>query len=144
MTFEEILARDGRLVYRTKGVSMRPMLRQNRDLVVIRVPVSSLRKFDVALYKRGKDYMLHRVIEAKDGYYLIRCDNAYSFEHVPDSAVIGVLSAFPRTGKLYDTTNAGYQRYSGFGTPSSPCGCFVSAAASFWSALPRKWDCCLY
>ena len=36
MTFEDILARDGKLVYKTRGVSMEPMLRQNRDLVVIR------------------------------------------------------------------------------------------------------------
>ena len=34
-TFEEILEKDGKLVYKTKGVSMNPMLYQNRDLVVI-------------------------------------------------------------------------------------------------------------
>ena len=35
LTFENILDRDGILVYKTKGVSMRPLLRQDRDLVVI-------------------------------------------------------------------------------------------------------------
>ena len=35
-TFKEVLARDGVLVYRTRGVSMEPMLRQGRDLVTIR------------------------------------------------------------------------------------------------------------
>ena len=34
-TFEELLLREGRLVYKTKGVSMKPMLYQDRDLVVI-------------------------------------------------------------------------------------------------------------
>ena len=34
-TFEEILSRDGRLIYKTRGVSMQPMLYQNRDLVII-------------------------------------------------------------------------------------------------------------
>ena len=77
-TFEDILARDGRLVYKTRGVSMEPMLRQNRDLVVIRVPGSRLKKYDVALYKRGKDYVLHRVIGVADGHYLIRGDNNYA------------------------------------------------------------------
>ena len=57
MTFEDILARDGKLVYKTRGVSMEPMLRQNRDLVVIRVPSSRLKKYDVALYKRGDNYV---------------------------------------------------------------------------------------
>ena len=43
MIFEEILARDGRLVYRTRGVSMKPMLYQNRDLVCIKVPEGPLK-----------------------------------------------------------------------------------------------------
>ena len=42
MTFEDLLARDGSLVYRTKGVSMEPMLRQDRDLVTIQVPETCL------------------------------------------------------------------------------------------------------
>ena len=41
--FEDILSGDGKLVYRTKGISMEPMLRQNRDLVIIRVPDSRLK-----------------------------------------------------------------------------------------------------
>ena len=46
-TFEDILARDEILVYKTCGVSMEPMLRQNRDLVVIQVPFLRVRRFDV-------------------------------------------------------------------------------------------------
>ena len=110
-TFESILARDGRLVYKIKGVSMEPMLRQERDLVIIRVPSSRLKKYDVALYKRGKSYVLHRVIEVKDGYYLIRGDNTYALEHVPDEAVIGVLAGFTRKGKEHKVTDRGYLAY---------------------------------
>ena len=84
-TFEEVLTRDGKLVYKTKGVSMEPMLRQNRDLVTIEVPVSRLKKYDVALYKRGDRYVLHRVIGVKEGFYLIRGDNTYRLETVPES-----------------------------------------------------------
>ena len=54
VTFEEILAGQKKLVYKTKGVSMLPMLRENQDLVVIAVPKGPLKKYDVALYKRGK------------------------------------------------------------------------------------------
>lgn len=109
--FETLLARDGYFVYRTRGVSMEPMLRQNRDLVTIRVPSSRLKKYDVALYKRGKVYVLHRVISVKDGYYLIRGDNTYALETVPDGAVIGVLDSFQRKGKLTGVENRGYQLY---------------------------------
>ena len=111
MTFEELLNRDGRLVYRTRGTSMEPMLRQNRDLVTIGVPASRLNKYDVALYKRGKVYVLHRVIGVKSDHYLIRGDNTYAIEHVPDSAVIGVLTSFTRKGRDYAVNEPGYQRY---------------------------------
>lgn len=112
--FEDLLFKDGRLVYRTRGVSMEPMLRQNRDLVIIRVPSSRLKKFDVALYKRGKEYVLHRVIEVKDDHYLIRGDNTYAMETVPDTAVIGVLTGFQRKGKQHDVTERGYRFYVRF------------------------------
>ena len=113
-TFEDLLARDGKLVYKTRGVSMEPMLRQDRDLVIIRIPGSRLKKYDVALYKRGKDYVLHRVIEVMPDHYLIRGDNTYAVETVPDEAVIGVLTGFQRKGKQYDVSNRAYQRYVRF------------------------------
>lgn len=114
MTFEELLARDGRLVYRTRGVSMEPMLRQNRDLVNIRVPASRLEKYDVALYRRGRDYVLHRVVGVEPDHYLIRGDNTYAIEHVPDSAVIGVLTGFQRKGRRHEVTEPGYRLYACF------------------------------
>lgn len=110
-TFEDLLEQDGRLVYKTKGSSMRPLLRQNRDLVVIYRPEGRLKKYDVALYRRGPAYVLHRVIEVCDGYYLIRGDNTYALEHVPDEAVIGVLTGFNRKGKYHEVTESGYQLY---------------------------------
>ena len=112
--FEELLARDGVLVYRTRGVSMEPMLRQNRDLVVIRVPASRLKKYDVALYRRGDAYVLHRVIEDRGDHYLIRGDNTYALEKVQDSAVIGVLTGFQRKGKTIDVESRGYRIYVQF------------------------------
>ena len=113
-SFEEILSRDGKLVYRTKGISMEPMLRQNRDLVIIRVPDSRLKKYDVALYRRGRSYILHRVISVCDDHYLIRGDNTYTLETVPDTAVIGVLDGFHRKGRQYRTTDRAYRLYSRF------------------------------
>ena len=111
-TFEEILEKDGKLVYKTKGVSMNPMLYQNRDLVVIEPVQGRLKELDVALYRRGRSYVLHRVIAVNDdGTYLIRGDNTYSDEIVPDSAVLGVLTEFVRDGKQYKVTDEDYLRY---------------------------------
>ena len=110
-TIEQLLERDGVLVYRTKGVSMEPMLRRNRDLVTIRVPSSPLRKYDVALYRRGDDLVLHRVIGRAEGVYLIRGDNTYSVERVPEGNVIGVLTGFRRRNKDYTVRDPGYRLY---------------------------------
>ena len=113
-TFEQLLAQDGRLVYKTKGTSMEPMLRQNRDLVIIEVPASRLKKYDVALYRRGESYVLHRVVDVKEDCYLIRGDNTYALENVPDGAVLGVLSGFVRKGKQHSVDEDGYRRYVRF------------------------------
>lgn len=111
-TLENILRRDGVLVYRTKGVSMEPMLRQDRDLVTVRVPTARLQRYDVALYRRGDAYVLHRVIQVKEGHYLIRGDNTYALETVPDEAVIGVLTGFQRRGHDHEVTEPGYRLYA--------------------------------
>ena len=123
MTFEEILAREGKLVYRTKGTSMEPMLRQNRDLITVEVPSARLARFDVALYKRGDSNVLHRVIRVKDGCYLIRGDNTFSLEEIPFERVFGVLTAFVRKGKHHSVTEKGYRVY-----------------VRFWNAIyPLRW-----
>ena len=136
ISLEDLLARDGKLVYKTRGVSMEPMLRQNRDLVMIRVPAARLRKFDVALYKRGKDYVLHRVIRVKDGCYRIRGDNTFSLETVPDGNVIGVLSAFQRKGKQRDVADRRYRLYVRFWCAIYPLryGCFLLRRAAVLTA----------
>ena len=107
--FEDLLARDGRLVYRTKGTSMEPMLRENRDLVVIETFRGRLKPFDVALYKRDGAYVLHRVIRTEEGCYRIRGDNTFTLETVPDGAVLGVLTSFVRKGKEHRVTDRGYR-----------------------------------
>ncbi len=113
-SFEDILARDGRLVYNIRGVSMRPLLRQDRDLVVIRPTASRLEKNDVALYRRGEKYVLHRVIEVTDDGYLIRGDNTFFLERVPDAAVIGVMTGFNRGGREHGTAERAYGAYVRF------------------------------
>ena len=113
-SFEEYLAEEGKLVYKTRGVSMEPMLRQNRDLVVIEVPDGRLKRYDVAFYRRREAYVLHRVIRVTEDGYRIRGDNTYSIEIVPESDIIGVLTGFCRKGKEYATDNRAYRRYVRF------------------------------
>ena len=93
---------------------MQPMLYQNRDLVIIENFEGRLKPYDVALYKRGRQYVLHRVLSLGDGVYYIRGDNTYSIETVPEVNVLGVLTAFVRNGKQHQVTERGYRFYSRF------------------------------
>ena len=137
-TFEDLLARDGKLVYKTCGVSMEPMLRQDRDLVVIQVPASRLKKFDVALYRRGGNYVLHRVIRVESDHYLIRGDNTYAFESVPDQAVIGVLSSFQRKGRQISAESRGYRLYVRFWNAIYPLRIFSFRFRRFAVRVARR------
>ena len=115
-TFENILKDDGVLVYKTKGVSMRPMLKQDRDIIIIRPkPEGRLQKYDVPLYKRGQNYVLHRIIAVRENDYAILGDNTYQVEYgITDENIIGVLSEFVRKGKKHKVTDTGYKIYSRF------------------------------
>ncbi len=112
---EELLERDGVIVYKTRGVSMRPMLKQNRDLVTVRKFEGRLKKYDVPLYpRRTGGFVLHRIIGVKDDCYIIRGDNTFVKEYVPFSEVIGVLTDFKRKGKDHSVDSAGYKLYARF------------------------------
>ena len=127
-TFEDILAKEGRLVYKTKGTSMLPMLHQNRDIVVIERPEGRLQPFDVALYRRGPQYVLHRVLEVRGSDYVIRGDNTYVLETgITDEDVLGVLKSFVRKGTPHSVTEPGYLRYVRFWCAIYPVrACFVT------------------
>lgn len=108
---EDILSEKGMYVGPTVGVSMLPMLKNRRDTIVVVPKTEKLKPLDVALYKRGKQYVLHRVLQQTETGYIIRGDNCYSDENVPEEAVIGVLREFFRKGKHIYCTDKKYLRY---------------------------------
>lgn len=113
ITIEELIETEGKYVGPTVGVSMLPMLKSGRDSVVIEKKQARLKPLDVALYKRGEKYVLHRVIETREGWYVIRGDNCYADELVPEEAVFGVLTEYFRGEKHIDCkTDEKYLRYA--------------------------------
>lgn len=110
---EEVLRTQGAYVSTTAGFSMFPMLRDRRDTIVVTPVEGRLKKYEVPLYKRGKQYVLHRVIKVlPNGGYHIRGDNCFDTEkNVPESAVIGVLTEFWRDGKKINMNSLSYKLY---------------------------------
>lgn len=112
LKIEEILAEQGVYVGPTVGVSMLPMLKNRRDTIVVKPKTERLKRLDVALYRRGNDYVLHRVLAPIDGGYLIRGDNCYADERIPEEDVFGVLTEFFRKDKHIYCTDKKYLRYA--------------------------------
>ena len=111
-TIEEVLLSHGKYIGPTIGISMLPMLKNRRDTIVVQAKTARLQRLDVALYRRGDAYILHRVLQAIDGGYIIRGDNCYTDEKVPEAAVIGVLTEFFRKGKHFYCTDKKYIKYA--------------------------------
>ncbi len=111
-SFEEELEQNGTLVFPNKGTSMMPLLRENRDLMVIekRGP-ERLRKYDAVLYKRGNSYVMHRILKVRDRDYWIVGDHCRLGESVKDEQILGVLKQVVRDGKVIRTTDLGYRVY---------------------------------
>lgn len=103
-SFEEILEKEGMLVYTNVGTSMLPLLRQGKDLLIIkRKSPNRLKWLDVPLFKRrdGK-YIMHRVMWVCKDTYVMCGDNQWYLERgVQEDQILGVLTAVQRDGKTY-------------------------------------------
>ena len=107
VNFEELLKRDGSFLYTFKGVSMKPLLHQGKDVVIISSIDRPIKKLDIVLYKVGERYVLHRVIKIKKDHYVIRGDNTYSEEFIPKDNVFGILTSYYKNDKLKKVNTKG-------------------------------------
>lgn len=115
-SFEEELDKKGILVYTNKGNSMYPLIRQGKDVLIIKKVNTRLKKMDVPLYKRESgQYVLHRIIKVNENDYVIRGDNTYYNETgIRDDQILGVLSGVIREGKEISVNSLSYKIYSYF------------------------------
>lgn len=111
--FESEIRKNGYLVYKNNGDSMMPLLRENRDLVIIGRVTQPLKKNDAVLFKRESGgYVLHRITKVcRNGTYRIGGDNRCFSEAVPEAWVIGILTAVVRDGKKISVTDEEYIKY---------------------------------
>lgn len=143
MTFEEVLERDGKLVYTNKGISMMPLLREGKDLLVIeKCHPRSLKKYDAVLFVRTdskKNYVLHRILKVnKDGSYWIVGDHCTSGERVEPSQILGKLVQMKRDGKTIEVSNQAYLFYVHLWCDFYPIRFFLLRSKSFIYRIIRK------
>lgn len=110
-SFEEILSKDGYLIYPFKGISMLPLLKEGEDIVRIE-PSNDYQKYDVVLFKRDNNqYVLHRIIEIKKDKYHIKGDNAEVIDIVDKDSILGKMVGYYHHDEYIATSYESYQTY---------------------------------
>lgn len=71
----------GQFVFYPAGISMLPTIKEKEDCVVL-AEAKDLHKYDLILYLRDNGhYVLHRIINIKNGKYTLCGDNQYRYEY---------------------------------------------------------------
>ena len=112
--YKTILSTKGYFVTNIVGTSMFPMLRQGKDTVLLKPIDRTIKKYDVVLFQRdnGK-YVLHRVLKANNGAYIICGDNQYKKEYtIKDHNMIAIMAGFYRKERYVSIDNFWYKLYS--------------------------------
>ena len=138
VSYEEYLDKYGTLTYANVGVSMLPLLRQGRDLfTVTKKGAARCRVGDVALYRRGNEYVLHRIVEVRDDGYVLLGDNCVNREYgVTDGDILGVMTGLVRGGREISADAPGYRLYTRLMLAAEKPRIFCKRAAA---RLHRLW-----
>ena len=102
----ETVNNGGKFRFYPKGISMMPLIRQNKDSVLLE-KCESIEKNDILLYKRAnKMYILHRVVETKNG--LSFCgDNQHVYEYgIKKEDIIAKVCGVYRKEKFIDCNSS--------------------------------------
>lgn len=99
---EELVATGTEVKMQVSGISMTPILHDQKDSVVLSAP-GRLRKYDIVLHRRKNgQYILHRIIKKKGNVLTIAGDFETEKEYpVYTDQVIARVVAFTRNGKDY-------------------------------------------
>lgn len=136
-TIKDELMEKGYLVYTNKGISMLPLLRHDRDLMIIeKKKEGQLKKYDAVLFIRGNgQYVLHRILKVREHDYWIVGDNCTSGEYIKEEQIIGVLTGVIRDGKKISVDDRGYRFYVWLWCYFYPIRFFIIRCG--WFALGR-------
>lgn len=135
---EHLLEEKGYFVSTTVGVSMFPMLRNRRDTIIVSKCSGRLNKYDVPLYKRGNEYILHRIVKVRESDYVIIGDNCIQKEYVKDEQILGVLTGFYRGEKCIDMNGWQYRAYVRIWCGLYPLRCWYKKGRRFLGRVKRK------
>lgn len=112
-SYEQELERSGRILITIKGISMRPLFHSDTDAILVeKRPPEKLGDLDIVLFKRGVQYVLHRIVGKRpDGRYIIAGDNCMDADIVRPEDILGVVITAQRSGKPIKLEGIRYSLY---------------------------------
>lgn len=136
---EDVLKTEGIFVSTTSGKSMYPMLRNRRDTIIVQPVKEPLKKYDVVLYRRGKSYVLHRIIKLLPDGYVICGDNCLEREYgITKEQILGVLTGCYRGEKKLDLNRTSYRAYVRFWCLIYPVRRFLKIIRIYFGKIKSK------
>ena len=98
---EQELAEHGSVRIRVKGISMEPMLRNNKDEVqIIPYDGKELTPKDICLFRYQGKHVLHRFVRRVEGVYYFQGDNVLvRCEKCEQKDIVGVVQTIYRDGQ---------------------------------------------
>jgi hypothetical protein len=108
---ESVVSRDGKFRLYPKGISMRPLLREGKDSVLLE-KCTNIEKNDILLYKRPSgQYVLHRTVSVENN--LVFCgDNQSFYEYgITENDIIAKVCGIYRKEKFYDLKKYNFKLY---------------------------------
>ena len=102
--FEEVLEKDGELIFTNVGYSMYPLIKQREDVLRI-VKTDTYKKGDIVLYKSDIDhYVLHRILKIKKDKVILAGDYNYTKDKpITQEKILGLLTTITKKdGKVID------------------------------------------
>ena len=102
--FEDVLDKDGELIFTNVGYSMYPLIKQREDILRI-VKTDKYKKGDVVLYKSHVDhYVLHRILKIKKDKIILAGDyNYFKDKPITKDKILGLLTTITKKdGKIID------------------------------------------
>lgn len=97
---EEELVSKGKVRFRVKGVSMLPLLRSNRDeVLLIACNISQLQPGDICLFKYKGFHILHRLLYRRGDIFYFQGDNVVTrIEQCRGEDIVGKVEVIYREG----------------------------------------------
>lgn len=102
--FEDVLNKDGELIFTNVGYSMYPLIKEREDVLRI-VRSDNYKKGDIVLYKSEiEHYVLHRILKIKKDKVILAGDyNYFKDKPISKGMILGVLrSITKKDGKIID------------------------------------------